>query len=287
MRLTCPNCGAQYEVPESVLPTEGRDVQCSSCGKTWFQEHPDTIAERELDRQEAPHDDEEVVQVEPTPEVQETEDEPEMATEVPSFVPPEPAPAPGTGRRALDPAVTDVLREEAKRETHARESEVGVLESQPELGLSEAGDDAEKRAQEARERMAKMRGEAPATPPGNALGSSSGTDSRRDLLPDIEEINSTLRSNESRSPSDDPGQTAQIEVQEKRSSRRGFTLTIALVAILALIYAYAVPIAGAIPALEPSLAVYVSIVNDWRVWLDTQISTLLMWLDANAAGSGS
>ena len=37
MRLICPNCGAQYEVPEDVIPDEGRDVQCSNCGDTWYQ----------------------------------------------------------------------------------------------------------------------------------------------------------------------------------------------------------------------------------------------------------
>lgn len=37
MRLTCPNCGAQYEVDNSVIPDEGRDVQCSGCGQGWFQ----------------------------------------------------------------------------------------------------------------------------------------------------------------------------------------------------------------------------------------------------------
>ena len=41
MRLTCPNCGAQYEVPDEVIPDDGRDVQCSNCGDTWFQAHPD------------------------------------------------------------------------------------------------------------------------------------------------------------------------------------------------------------------------------------------------------
>ena len=38
MRLTCPNCDAIYEVGDSVIPEEGRDVQCSACGTTWFQE---------------------------------------------------------------------------------------------------------------------------------------------------------------------------------------------------------------------------------------------------------
>ncbi len=41
MRLTCPNCGAQYEVPDEVIPDEGRDVQCSNCGDTWYQAHPE------------------------------------------------------------------------------------------------------------------------------------------------------------------------------------------------------------------------------------------------------
>ena len=41
MRLICPNCGAQYEVPDEVIPEDGRDVQCSNCGDTWFQSHPD------------------------------------------------------------------------------------------------------------------------------------------------------------------------------------------------------------------------------------------------------
>ncbi|RME15377.1 MAG: hypothetical protein D6801_07530, partial [Alphaproteobacteria bacterium] len=37
MRLVCPNCGAQYEVDDRVIPESGRDVQCSACGHAWFQ----------------------------------------------------------------------------------------------------------------------------------------------------------------------------------------------------------------------------------------------------------
>ncbi len=37
MRLICPNCGAQYEVDDSLVPEAGRDVQCSNCGHGWFQ----------------------------------------------------------------------------------------------------------------------------------------------------------------------------------------------------------------------------------------------------------
>ena len=40
MRLTCPNCGARYEVDDALIPPEGRDVQCSDCATTWFQAGP-------------------------------------------------------------------------------------------------------------------------------------------------------------------------------------------------------------------------------------------------------
>lgn len=37
MRITCPRCNANYEVPASVMPSGGRDVQCSDCGHSWYQ----------------------------------------------------------------------------------------------------------------------------------------------------------------------------------------------------------------------------------------------------------
>ena len=51
MRLICPNCGAQYEVDDSLVPDEGRDVQCSNCGHGWFQlpVHLDPRLAAELD----------------------------------------------------------------------------------------------------------------------------------------------------------------------------------------------------------------------------------------------
>ena len=37
MRLTCPRCGAQYEIAESAIPALGREVECSACGHVWHQ----------------------------------------------------------------------------------------------------------------------------------------------------------------------------------------------------------------------------------------------------------
>ena len=35
MEISCPNCGARYQVPEAALGANGRDVTCSACGHVW------------------------------------------------------------------------------------------------------------------------------------------------------------------------------------------------------------------------------------------------------------
>ena len=85
MRITCPNCGAQYEVPEDAIPESGRDVQCSACGHTWLETGTAALVLRPTAGEEpaAPVVEAEVeVEVEPEP-----EPEPEVE--------PEPEPEPG------------------------------------------------------------------------------------------------------------------------------------------------------------------------------------------------
>ncbi len=36
MRLNCPNCGAEYEVSDGMIPSDGRHVQCTACHTRWF-----------------------------------------------------------------------------------------------------------------------------------------------------------------------------------------------------------------------------------------------------------
>ena len=36
MRLTCPNCGAEYEASDGMVPPAGRHVQCTACHTRWF-----------------------------------------------------------------------------------------------------------------------------------------------------------------------------------------------------------------------------------------------------------
>ena len=108
MRLTCPNCSAQYEVPDEVIPEDGREVQCSNCEKTWFQaKHADaspTDAEPDAPAEEAAVEPEE-----DAPEPEEAKAEPD-ATEEKSV-------------GNVDPGISSILREEAAREAELRARE--------------------------------------------------------------------------------------------------------------------------------------------------------------------
>ncbi|MCT4373539.1 zinc-ribbon domain-containing protein, partial [Yangia mangrovi] len=116
MRLICPNCGAQYEVPVDAIPAGGRDVQCSSCGHTWFQLHPldaplteEAPAEHSQDDELWEEMDEGAFAPAAEPEAEdfpdpEPDEEPEpLAT---------PVPRRPVRARGLDPSVAEVLRQE-------------------------------------------------------------------------------------------------------------------------------------------------------------------------------
>ena len=36
MIITCPNCNKQFKIDSSLIPNEGRDLQCGSCNNVWF-----------------------------------------------------------------------------------------------------------------------------------------------------------------------------------------------------------------------------------------------------------
>lgn len=366
MRLTCPNCDAQYEVPDDVIPQDGRDVQCSNCGNTWFQAHPDQVADV-VEDPEGPEPDAEwtpeVSEDEPlqdsTPEDDAPPDEPEepgpvtMSADAPDEVlaaavkaairrakpdqheddddaveieddepdavsfedgldaslselseddeesqPAEDAEdsvyyepeaedseeAHATDgesdepkRRTIDPTVANILQEEAALEAERRAEETS-LESQPDLGLEEAQqEDAAKRARQARERMARMRGlpadavDKPVEPiPAN---------SRRDLLPDIEEINSTLRATEDRAPEEQPDGRPTVSQRRAGGNRIGFAMAFLLIGLLAYIYNRPDVVSATIPGSESYVAAFVNFVDNTRIWLDSQMTKLMLWLD--------
>lgn len=283
MRLICPNCDAQYEVPDDVMPVAGRDVQCSNCGQTWFQHHPDHMPD-EGDQSETPDAPDEEVAPPPPP-------------------PPPPAAA-QPERKKLDPAVADILRQEAEAEQAARRNaQSGGLESQPDLGmdLEDTGseDEADRRAREARNRMARLRGnDAPeiqaagGVPDATVAGAPPASlGSRRDLLPDIEEINSTLRSGAARSGAGAADVAPEIEAPTRQRARRGFRtgfLTVLLIfVVLIALYVLAPRLSAAVPALKGPLQTYVTTIDQGRVWLDSKVKGLLTSLDSAAEDSSN
>ena len=36
MIITCPNCNKQFKIDNSLIPDEGRNLQCGSCDHVWF-----------------------------------------------------------------------------------------------------------------------------------------------------------------------------------------------------------------------------------------------------------
>jgi hypothetical protein len=61
----------------------------------------------------------------------------------------------------------------------------------------------------------------------------------------------------------------------KRGFSRGFALIMIVAVVLALIYANAGKITGAVPQAEPALNAYVGAVDQARLWLDAKLSQYL------------
>ncbi|WP_425099848.1 zinc-ribbon domain-containing protein [Tropicibacter sp. S64] len=317
IRLICPNCGAQYEVPAEVIPDTGRDVQCSNCAHTWFQAHPDHDTALAEEQGAAPEPE--------TWEPEEDEDEGDRALVQPAARDEaghddededdwEPEAAPEPRRRELDPQVAEVLREEAERERRRRQAEAETFEMQQDLGLEEPSEDAPaRRAREARARMAHIRGEdlkaetpaeaAPEEHPeqsprrrrsrpteegaGRAAAAASAAvaESRRELLPDVEEINQTLRASSeprSRVTDADEGRVTVSDSKPVRSGggfARGFFFIVLLFAVLVAVYVSAPQIKSAIPQVAPMVDGYVAWVDGLRIWLDREVTSLMTSLD--------
>ncbi len=274
MRLTCPNCGAQYEVPDEVIPQNGRDVQCSSCGDTWFQPHADSLTDN-MDEPEGSLIEEHRPQI-PQPQEPQATPEEELRQE-----PPQKAPQPR--KRELDPSVADVLREEAALEAEARKHDASPLEEQPDLGLADPDDEVARRSREAQDRMVRMRGGDASSAATAATSTAAG--SRRDVLPDIDEINSTLRKDSARRTptAQSAPREATTPEEVKGGFMRGLRWVLILAVLLVLLYVFAPQISAAVPSLAPVLEPYVEAVDSARLWLDGQMRSLMGSLDGMAS----
>lgn len=319
MRITCPNCGAQYEVADDVIPSAGRDVQCSACGHTWLQRPPGaTSVVQDGAGPGAPVPPTAAAPAaaaappavpppaEPTPAAAppaepEPEPEPEIEAEPEPESEPEPEPGPepepereanlapaGVGpeeiseqqappRPGLSPEIAAILRAEAEREKAVRAAErAGTIETQPDLGLEAHVDPEVQRAEEARRRMARLKGEA--APPTTAPVRPPGEPPRaRERLPDIEEINSTLRAASERAPTSVSAMAAAAAEAPARGRgfRLGFSVVLLIAAAATLVYAMAPRISAAVPQAAGLIEAYVAAVDEARLWLDLTVQGLM------------
>lgn len=255
MRLLCPNCDAEYEVDASVIPDNGRDVQCSNCGHAWFQLPPEI--EAEIEAEDALYD------APPAP----------VAAPVPAEMPEE------LPRRGIDESVLAVLREEADRETAARRSDAPQgIETQTEMGLAPQAATGGSVAQ----RIARMKGvEAPvaAAPPARPQ-------TRREMLPEIEEINSTLRaSSEKRSGESAAVADTMAAAKGSGGFRSGFVLMLVLAILLVIVYVMAPRISQQIPGASAAMEAYVASVDHARLVLDGLMKSAIGWLRGITSGA--
>ncbi|HMS95691.1 MAG TPA: hypothetical protein PKA03_10810 [Tabrizicola sp.] len=193
----------------------------------------------------------------PVPETASADAEEQTATEAEAEPPP----------RAVDDKVLSILREEAEREAKARRGENPSVESQPDLGIDASVAPRKKAAGKKREPVAEA-----AKP-----------SARRDLLPDVEEINSTLRPAEEPEPEFVTGQGYADPIEAGGGFRAGFMLVISLTLLATALYISAGRLSSLVPALSGPLSGYVGFVDGLRLGLDGLIQSATVLISGDGA----
>ena len=313
MRLICPNCAAQYEVAEDAIPESGRDVQCANCGDTWFQEHPaasfsqvatedDTDAPEDVTPGfEAGADSDLTDEADHRPDaifdrVDDDLDDPDAAEAM--------SPQPAFAQTKTDPSVLDILRSEALREASARDAEITGAESS-ETATTRAAESSQKAADTATKRRIHFTPDAATDDDSHAAGYKGTEDDDPDgdddleqvedlrvlpipprqarqesaarTLPDINELNSSLRSSHDKARGQDgtPAAKARARNHNNVKSREGFYLAVVLALLLVILYVLAAKIGTSMPAAQPYLDSYVNLIDSLRRGLADGFSGLM------------
>lgn len=176
----------------------------------------------------------------------------------------------------LDDSLLSILHEEAERETSARRQEAQRLASrqadadsqfqtQPDLGLESMGDAAASRYRFTAPQDEDF--EAEPDPLEAVEPTTARAAPRRDLLPDVEEINSTLHPGDA-GYNGVHGDDDLPEPASRSGFRAGFIMALALLAVAVVLYVLAGDIGGLVPALAPALEGYVGFVDMLRIGLN-------------------
>jgi len=289
MRLVCPNCAAQYEVDDGNIPEGGRNVQCANCEKTWFQEpagadksagakklSPGRQALRKAKADTAPTEEpspEQILEAEAAQEAGQSDggsDDTATTSEAP----------------AIDQSVLDILRKEAELDAEVRNSERHAPTrdapgefAQQEHPVEPDADNLANRARAARSRMNVKRererrlhisadqAESYGDDFVNPTAENNEDPGGRRQLPDIDELNSSLRSaNDKSRPAEHKGQP--VTPRRKVAGRVGFYLAVWIALLLTATYTLDEQIVSSVPQAEPFLDSYTTQVDKGRLWLD-------------------
>jgi resuscitation-promoting factor RpfA len=153
--------------------------------------------------------------------------------------------ATGAAAYAVDESVLAILREEAEREANARKADAQSLETQTDMGLA-AG---------LKKKKSVAKDEAK-------------TAARRDLLPDVEEINSTLRPSEPDADAELLGAAGSMSGPARQGFRGGFLAVMTVAILCATLYVLAPRLEAMVPALSGPLQAYAGVIDGLRLHLD-------------------
>lgn len=279
MRITCPNCLAQYEVDTKLLPADGREVQCSACNHIWFQ--PAGPAKPRPPRPRNTEDNAPLSSgIRMTSKEPPALAEPAAPRNLPVISPTAPdnkdgsaQPTPPTraqpAARKLDPAVADVLRQEAEFEAAQRQREAsGGLDIQPELGLMGGPWPTQAKATP----PDPMRDTAPKIVSREGVSAADGAHPAQNF-PDIDDISASLEplSETRKHPDGAEFSLPETASQRQRSFLRGLAIPLLTAALLVGLYLAAPLLAQLAPIVEPALGAYTGMVDNLRVALVSMI----------------
>ncbi|PZQ52356.1 MAG: hypothetical protein DI556_01480 [Rhodovulum sulfidophilum] len=282
MRLTCPNCGAEYDVPEGLIPPAGKHVQCSACHTRWFRrgEAREELSEDEILRKletrgarpgprAVPSGGAEgaipfPVRAAPEPEA---DPEPAAPSEVVVAPEPEPEPEPETPPAAPGPAPYRLVPDRgaanpAAERPEAREAAPVIAPPPPAkpaaTATPAAPSAASRAAAETRSApgLAPARSEAPADSrgaagePGEPRGAAPRTAPRIELA--------------------DPAEAPPRAPRRRGRFLPGFILALLVVGLAFEVYIWRAPLAEQIPAAAPVIEGYADGVDAAREWLGTR-----------------
>lgn len=310
-KISCPNCGAQYNVPDEALGPAGRKVSCASCGQAWHATIPEEEPLMLLS-------DPEPASAEATAPAATPSEQPASANAAP-----EPEPQPDAAETATTPEPETVqaaaarIREERAKQLAEIRQIVDEVQSTPTtadpapgpISVSRPAADAAPqhtppaapdpapipvRAEPEVEPADLLRREAVQADAGRSVVGAlagAGATAAAAVEPARESMRDKLAARNKQGPDTDKSRKVMMRKHTKRAKKRadkdkrgnglfftGFLLVVLAAAILIAIYVFAGPLTAQMPGMGPALADYVAQVDAARVGTASTVAGLKDWV---------